>query len=130
MAAKKKTEEEQNTRRLGLVATKVGRVPIMADNFDDAEGNPAGGFAQGVGFEIVWQNGVTRDADGRLMLQTGAFVEDVVMAVIQRMEFYQRGKFASDYNAAALEHLNKALVAMESRRRDRENRGVDGRHEL
>lgn len=115
--------------RLGIPASKVGRVPIITHNFDDENGNPAGGQALGVGFEIQWQNGPLRNEEGRLQLQTGAFVEDVTMAVIQRMEYYQASRFASPFNEAALDHLRRALVAMESRRKDRENRGVDGTHQ-
>lgn len=114
----------------GLEAKGYGRTPIAAENRDDADGNPAGGFAVGVGFEIEWQDGPTRDQEtGQKLKQTGAFVEDVILAVTQRLEYYQAGRFASPYNTAALEHLQRATVALESRRRDREARGVDGTHQ-
>lgn len=125
MAAKKKTEQPTP---FGLTAEKVGRIPIEVANRDDADGNPAGGFARGVGFEIIWQDGPTRDADGRLMPQGGAFVEDVALAIIQRLEYYQGTRFATHFNETALDHFRAGLVAMESRRREREARGVDGTH--
>lgn len=115
---------------LRRLADGVGRQPVFAENFDDADGNPAGGWAEGIGFHIAWQNGPTRDQEtGRKLLQDGAFVEDVTKAIIQRLEYYQAGKFASPFNEAALDHFRRGLVALESRRRDREARGVDGLHE-
>lgn len=116
---------------VGIPAEGYGRTPFLSNNFLDKDGNPAGGYVTGVGFDIVWQNGPTRDAEtGRKLRQTGAFVEDVALAIIQRLEFYQEGRFASDYNAAALDHFRRGLVALESRRREREARGVDGTHQV
>lgn len=115
---------------LGIPAEGFGRTPIQCTNVDDANGNPAGGRALGVGFAIEWQDGPTRDPEtDRKLKQTGAFVEDVILAVIQRIEYYQASRFASPFNEAALDHLRRATVALESRRRDREARGVDGLHE-
>lgn len=114
---------------VGLKAEGVGRQPVVVWNYDDDEGNPAGGTATGVGFEIVWQNGPTRGEDGRKIPQTGAFVEDVAQAIIQRIEYYQASRFASDFNEAALDHFRRGLIALESRRREREARGVDGTHQ-
>ena len=61
---------------------------------------------------------------------TGAFVEDVVDAVINRMEFYQSSKFACDENSEALQALRVAWNCMMERRRDRDQRGVLGKHEV
>jgi hypothetical protein len=58
----------------------------------------------------------------------GAFVEDVIAAAIDRIEFYQRGKFASDFNARALDHLTLALQELTARTADREARRVEGTH--
>lgn len=111
-------------------AIGYGPQAIIAENFDDHDGNPAGGWCAGIGFHIAWQNGPTRDQEtGRKLLQDGAFVEDVTKAIIQRLEYYQAGKFASPFNEAALDHFRRGLVALESRRRDREARGVDGLHQ-
>lgn len=128
-AAKPKYIIEPENGRLGLRAEGVGRQPLVCENYTDANGNPTGGLAIGVGFEISWQYGPTRDPETlRKVPQTGAFVEDVAQAIIQRIEFYQGSKFASPFNEAALDHFRRGLVALESRRRDREARGVDGLH--
>jgi hypothetical protein len=113
---------------LGLIANGVGRQPIQCENWNDENGRPAGGYAHGVGFEIQWQNGPTRNEEGRLVPQSGAFIEDVLEAVAQRLEYHQEGEFVSAYNEAALEHVKRAMVALDSRRRDRAARGVDGTH--
>jgi hypothetical protein len=55
-------------------------------------------------------------------------VEDIIRAAIDRLEYYQRGKFASEYNAHALVDLGSALSILESRTADREARKVEGTH--
>lgn len=60
----------------------------------------------------------------------GAFVEDVLGAVVDRIEFYQSGKFACDRNARALVLLSWALAELNGRTQDREARKVEGTHAL
>ena len=59
-------------------------------------------------------------------IPNGAFVEDVIDACADRIRYYQGGRFASDYNAKALEHLEAALAALDQRTKDREARAVEG----
>jgi len=100
---------------------------LTITNDTDADGNPAGGGVSGTGITIIWQNGpVDREAKE---YPDGAFIEDVVHAIILRLEFYQNSKFVCDENAEALDHMRLALSAMLKRRDDRLERGVLGKHE-
>lgn len=101
---------------------------IQSDQWIDDNGNPAGGCTQGMGFVISWQNGPLA-VDGVRREPNGAFVEDVIRAAIDRLEFYQRSKFASGYNADAIVSLHAALVSLNARTHDREARGVEGTHQ-
>jgi hypothetical protein len=101
---------------------------VNSHNVTDDNGNPTGGSCSGVGISINWQNGpLGRGTERREA--NGAFVEGVIQAAIERLEFFQSGKFACETNALALEHLAHAMDALESRTADRETRGVEGLHE-
>ncbi len=104
--------------------------PIQCENYDDDAGNPAGGWVKGVGFEIEWQNGPLA-VNGERREPSGAFVENVLRAVIQRVQYYQvasDGKFACRENALAITHMEEALHWMNHRTAAREARGVEGTH--
>lgn len=105
------------------------RSGINQEHRVDDEGRPAGGFTEGVGFRIDWQNGPLA-IDGERREPNGAFVEDIIAAAIGRIEFYQDSKFACEENADALEALHDAATRLADRTRDREDRGVEGTHEL
>lgn len=89
-------------------------------------GTPMGGSTYGNGFAISWQNGPLVDADGERESPNGAFVEDIIKAAIDRIEYYQASKYVSEYNASALVHLRFAVDALNARTKDREQRGVEG----
>ncbi len=102
-----------------------------AVNFDDLDGNPAGGHVLGTGLRIDWQDGPLGRGEGR-SAPNGAFVETVIAAAEQRIEYYQKaagGRFACEENAAAIEHLEVALAFLDQRTQQREARGVEGTHE-
>ena len=101
---------------------------ITSEHWNDENGNPAGGITQGRGFTISWQNGPLGKGENRRE-PNGAFVEDVIVAVVDRLEYYQQSKFASDYNAVAIASLKAALATLNSRTADREQRDVEGTHE-
>jgi len=101
---------------------------IESLNHDDEAGNPAGGSVRGVGIIIDWQNGPLGRGDAR-QLPNGAFVEGVIAAAIQRIEYYQASKFKSRENAIALTHLETALLWLGKRTADREARAVEGTHQ-
>ena len=97
-----------------------------AEHYSDADGNPAGGYASGKGFNIEWQNGPINEDTPR----NGAFVEEVVAAVINRMMFYQTTKFACRENALVITKLDEAIHWMNHRTAERMRRGVEGSHEV
>ena len=104
---------------------------FTSNHFTDSEGRPAGGSTYGRGFAIAWQNGPLVDpATGERGEPNGAFVEDIIQTVIDRLEFYQKGQFACPENARALGYLTCALGALNARTEAREARGVEGTHEV
>lgn len=52
--------------------------------------------------------------------------EDLLAIVIDRLQCLQRGDFPCPENVVAAKSCMSALAALNSRRRDRQNRGVDG----
>lgn len=107
----------------------------MLDTFDstntvDDNGNPTGGTVDGIGLKISWQNGpLGRGLDRQLA--NGAFVETVIDAARQRIEFYQNanaGKFRCRENSVAITKLEEALMWLNKRTTDREKRQVEGTH--
>lgn len=104
----------------------------MLDNFTAVNnllaGKPAGGHANGVGMNILWQNGpLGRGADR--LAPNGAFVETVIAAVVQRLEFYEEAGFECAENKRAIWHLTCALDQLDARTKARESEGVEGTHE-
>ncbi len=107
------------------------QIGFHAKNSVDENGNPAGGVVVGTGFTISWQDGPLGRGEDR-KAPNGAFVEDVIAAVIQRIEHYQtaqNGRFYCDENAAALASLTAALYALDERTKMREARQVEGTHQ-
>jgi len=101
--------------------------PIQAENFTDAKGNPAGGYARSTGLSINWQNGpLGRDA--QRIEPNGSFVETVIAAAKQRLEHYNSTKFRCRENSLAITHLDEALHWLHHRTADRERRRVEGTH--
>ncbi len=100
-------------------------------NHVDNHGNPAGGNVNGVGLAIEWQNGPLNRGDKRIE-PNGAFVETVISATKQRIEWYQtvpNGKFKCRQNRKAIANLDEALLWLEARTDDREERKVEGTHQ-
>ena len=100
----------------------------------DRGGNPTGGRtrmvianAQGgeVPLEIFWQDGII-PPDGE---QNGAFIEDVLEAARQRLQFFQGSKFRCRENAIALTHIETALAWLDFRTRGRLAQGVENTYE-
>ena len=98
-----------------------------AEHWSDVHGNPAGGVSTGKGFTISWQNGPLGYGDTRRE-PNGAFVEDIIQAVIGRIEFYEASQFACEENAQALEALQMAAYWLDKRTQDRLARAVEGTH--
>jgi len=81
----------------------------------------------GTGINIDWQNGPLGRGVERIE-PNGAFVEGVIEAAIDRIQYYQDSKFNCRENAIALTHLETALLWLNKRTADRENRNVEGTH--
>lgn len=104
---------------------------LKAANMVDENGNPTGGYVRSRGLTIDWQNGPrAQEGTDELLPPNGAFVEDAIYAALQRLQAFQDSKYAHEANARAIGHLDAALMALESRRKEREERGVEGRHEV
>lgn len=96
---------------------------ITYKNEVDEDGNPHGGWVSGVGLSVSWQAGPRKEFSHR-----GALVEDLMEAVIQRLEFYQESKFSCTENAIALIMMKNALETLNGRTASRIARGVEGTH--
>lgn len=101
--------------------------PITATNNIDSDGNPAGGSVYGRGIALNFQNGPF-DKKDTTQQPNGVFLETVIHAAKQRIEFYQSTKFACPENHEAIVALEKALDALRRRTAERESRGVEGTH--
>jgi hypothetical protein len=105
------------------------RSKFTSNHFTDSDSNPTGGTTYGTGFAIGWQQGpLGRGAERQE--PNGAFVEDIIAAAMDRIEFYQASKFACEDNARAREHLEAALGFLARRTKSREARDVEGTHEV
>lgn len=98
-----------------------------AENFRDDDGNPAGGYVRGIGLSIDWQDGPLGRGEDRTE-PNGAFVETVIVAVVQRIEDYNNTQFRCRENSLAITHLEEALHWLQSRTSRREAAGVEGTH--
>jgi len=101
----------------------------------DEDGNPAGGTSKAIGIDIRWQDGpIPKTEKGEPMQSpNGAFVEGVIEAAIQRIQFFQtatNGKFACRQNALALTKLEEALHWLDDRTAERIKRNVEGSHQV
>lgn len=113
---------------------------MVVQNMVDDDANPTGGYVSLIvdkngephnALTVNWQDGPRgTDEQGVLKPQNGAFVEDVILAAIQRLEFFQGSKFESDYNAEAIGHLAQAIEALEKRSNERAQAGTLGKHEV
>lgn len=104
--------------------------PITGDNIE-VDGIPTGGYAVGVGFRIDWQDrplgqGAEREE------ATGASIEDVLLACMQRLSFFQgetdnaSGKFQCQENDLMIAGIRTALNWGLHRTRERTKQGVEG----
>ena len=102
---------------------------FKAENTLDGQGKPAGGYVESIGLRIDWQDGPL-GRDGSRIEPNGAFVETVIAAALQRIEFYQSGEFKCRENAIAITKLEEALHWLNHRTQKREQRGVEGTHSV
>lgn len=113
---------------------------IKIRNCLDANGKPAGGSATinlhmegagvGLGYtpfvvNVKFQDGPIIEAKGR----NGAFVEDLLYIAKTRIEFYNRAGFACDENHLAINAIDAAMAALQSRTQRRIAAGTEGTHQ-
>jgi len=99
--------------------------PLTVMNHTDINGCPLGGRVNSCGLSITWQKGPLGRDDARLE-PNGCFVETVIQAAKQRLEYYQGSKFNCPENAIAILKLTEALEVLEARTPNREARKVEG----
>ena len=102
---------------------------IQESHITDSNHNPAGGKSSATGFVINWQNGPLGRGDDRKP-PNGAFVESIIQAAIGRMSFYQRSKFRCLENAEVIHLLKKSISILNGRTKARDQRGVEGTHQI
>ena len=95
----------------------------------DEHGIPTGGFVRGIGISISWQEGPL-GRDGERKEQTGAYVEDVLTACLDRLKYYQNTRFSCPENVLAVSGLEDAIKWLKKRTEDREKRLVEGTHQF
>jgi hypothetical protein len=106
------------------------RQQITSHHITNLNGNPTGGSTTGMGITIAWQDGPLGRGDAR-RAPTGAFVEGVIEAALDRLGWYQTasaGRFKCRENALAITKLEEALLWLDHRTLAREARGVEGTH--
>lgn len=94
-------------------------------NWTNEDGTHAGGVSTGVGFTISWQRGPLNEA-GR----NGAFLLEVLGACQHQLAYYQDSKYACAENQEALDHIDGAIAALQSRRTKRQEEGKLGTHQV
>jgi hypothetical protein len=99
----------------------------QCSNHLDEDNNPAGGEVEATGLTINWQNGPLGRGPDR-QEPNGAFVETVIAAAIQRIQFYNSTNYSRE-NSLAITHLQEAMHWLQHRTADREARQVEGTHE-
>jgi len=90
---------------------------------------PAGGHTFGPGFSISWQNGPLGRGPSRRE-PNGAFVETIIAATMDRLQFYQDSPFACQANQEVIDLLRDALSILDERTKEREARAVEGTHSV
>lgn len=80
---------------------------------------------------VNWQDGPRAQEPGKALEEpNGAFVEDVLWAALQRLEFFNEGKYRDRANAIAITHIEQAIQALKDRQLERSYRHVEGKHEV
>lgn len=103
------------------------RQDITGYHDKDRYGNPDGGVTIGTGITVSWQRGPLGRGHDRKE-PNGAFVEGVIQAAINRLEFYNNAGFSCVENTRAIQDLHSALEWLDERTARREKQGDEGTH--
>ena len=110
-------------------------IRVTADDVDPDNGNASHVYDIAVGtgpdghqlhhFRLYFQSGPIAEVG------TNGLTHEVLLAIlIDRIECFQTGKFANEYNKTALELLLAARSTLLARTQERLDRGVEGTHQL
>lgn len=102
---------------------------LVSSHFTTEDGKPDGGQTHATGLSIAWQRGPLGRGEDR-QEPNGCFVETVILAAKDRLEFYEKSPFKCEENDCAIQHLEAALNILNSRTTKRESRGVEGTHSV
>ena len=97
---------------------------VINQNWTNDDGTHDGGVSTGTGFTISWQRGPINVA-----ARNGAFLIEVLESCFSQLEYFQNSTYSSQENIIALEHLDKAIQSLKSRRTRRESEGTLGSHQ-
>ena len=104
---------------------------LRAFNDVDLNENPTGGTVKGTGLDIKWQDGPrAQEGTDELLPPNGAFIEDVLWAAVQRLEFFNESKYRTPENTIAIRKISEALHILKERQLERSYRGVEGAHKV
>lgn len=114
---------------------------LVAENVLDENENPTGGCVvlhvdkrgdtEYPALIVNWQDGARGEQGStELAPPNGAFVEDVLWAALQRLEFFNESKYRDRANSLAITHIEQALQALKDRQLERSFRNVEGKHEV
>lgn len=119
---------------------------LQAENELDENENPTGGSVylqvtkngdrEFPALVVNWQDGprgtdaTNPDGSPTLADPNGAFVEDVLWAALQRLEFFNESKYRDRANSIAITKIEEALQALKNRQLERSHRNVEGKHEV
>lgn len=114
---------------------------LVAENALDENDNPTGGCVvlhvdkrgdkEFPALIVNWQDGPRGQGEGQPLADpNGAFVEDVLWAALQRLEFFNESKYRDRANSLAITHIEQALQALKDRQLERSHRNVEGKHEV
>lgn len=110
-------------------------IRVTADDVDPDNGNASHVYDVAVGtgpdghqlhhFRLLFQHGPIKEVG------TNGITHEVLIAIlIDRLECFQTGKFANEYNAQALRYLCSARATLLARTQERLDRNVEGTHQL
>lgn len=94
-------------------------------NTESNPSDPMAGQSASDALLILFQNGPIAEVG-----VNGITHEALLAILIDRLEAFQRGKYASDHNAWALDALRSAQHFLHERTRERMARGVEGTSKL
>lgn len=107
-------------------------IGITTDEPDPSNGNASHNYVlkvQGRDGPIVtvlaFQHGPIKEVG-----TNGVTHEALLAIILDRLNGFQSGQYACPENAVAIEYLNKALGALHARTRARDERGVEGTHQV